>query len=182
MASFAEHKSFQGLCTERIPLSLSLVASSCKTTNNMGWLCNLKTLSSQKSIVTAGQSWTHLIPTMSKNTKHCQSFLKTGYVMIPAMACYYNHLLDHWNSISSVREVPSRLVSGTRLYWPLIVPSITTLSIWMVTFPKEPFPKVLSLLQDMCSFWPLGGMSKAHANICFHSGDVLRLTTCTHFC
>lgn len=46
--------------------------------------------------------------------------------------------LDHWNSTSKVRGVPSRLVSGCNVYWPLMVPCITTVSIWIVTFPSEP--------------------------------------------
>ena len=40
----------------------------------------------------------------------------------------------------------------------------------MVTFPNELFPKLLLLLQDMWSFWPFGGLSKAQEKTSSHSG------------
>jgi hypothetical protein len=46
------------------------------------------------------------------------------------------HLLDHWNSISKFLEGPL-LLSGNRVYSPDTAPSITTRSIWIVTFPNE---------------------------------------------
>ena len=66
MACFAERRSFQRLCTEIIPLNLSLMASSCKAINKMGWYCNLKKLSSQKQHC---YYWTKL---NSFNTKNVQ--------------------------------------------------------------------------------------------------------------
>ena len=52
----------------------------------------------------------------------------------------YDHQeFNHWNSISSVFAVPSRFVSVLSVYWPLIFPSNTTRSIWIVTFPKLPW-------------------------------------------
>lgn len=45
-------------------------------------------------------------------------------------------LLDQIISISSVREDPSLLLSWFRLNNPLYTPSVTTLSIWMVTLPR----------------------------------------------
>lgn len=86
-------------------------------------------------------------------------------------------LLDQIISISSVREDPSLLLSWFRLNNPLYTPSVTTLSIWMVTLPRFVFPKVLLLLHRMWSFCPFGGTSNAHVNPSFHSGDVLWLTT-----
>lgn len=45
-------------------------------------------------------------------------------------------LLDQIISISSDREQPSLLLSWLRLNNPLYSPSLTTLSIWMVTLPS----------------------------------------------
>lgn len=45
-------------------------------------------------------------------------------------------VLDHWNSSSKFREGPL-LLSGNRVYSPATAPSITTRSIWIVTFPNE---------------------------------------------
>lgn len=46
------------------------------------------------------------------------------------------YLLDHWNSISKFRDGPL-LLSGNSVYSPATAPSITTRSIWIVTFPNE---------------------------------------------
>lgn len=48
----------------------------------------------------------------------------------------FDILLDQMISISSVREDPSLLLSWFRLNNPLYTPSVTTLSIWMVTLPR----------------------------------------------
>ena len=45
-------------------------------------------------------------------------------------------LFDHTISISSVLDEPSLLFSWFRLKNPLYTPSVTTLSIWMVTLPR----------------------------------------------
>ena len=85
-------------------------------------------------------------------------------------------LFDHIISISSVLE-PSLPPSWLRLKNPLYTPSVTTLSIWMVTRPRVDFPNVFLLLHKMYSFCPFGGMSNNQVKPSFHTGQMLWLTT-----
>lgn len=52
------------------------------------------------------------------------------------MLSSFDILLDQIISISSVLEDPSLLLSWFRLNKPLYTPSVTTLSIWIVTLPR----------------------------------------------
>lgn len=62
--------------------------------------------------------------------------LKSQSVPTDCLVFSICYLLDHWNSISKFLEGPL-LLSGIRVYSPATAPSITTRSIWIVTFPKE---------------------------------------------
>lgn len=147
------------------------------------------------------------------------------------MKAGWYHLLDHWNSISRFRGGPL-LLWGNKAYSPATDPSITTRSIWIVTFPNLlcqqrhwlrnhdkrnliknvnyvksyeihlimtprnkifedeytaafttcfctfTFPTLLLFLQEIWSFWPLGGLSKVHEKLSSHSGLGPVETTC----
>lgn len=74
-----------------------------------------------------------VFPTWSYNFLH-PKFSISGKKIITSVAFFF-HLLDHWNSISKFLD--PLLLSGNKVYSPATAPSITTRSIWIVTFPKE---------------------------------------------
>lgn len=67
----------------------------------------------------------------------CQfSAFSHNNLILPSFHTLSSDRLDHVISISSVREEPSLLPSWLRLKRPLYIPSVTTLSIWIVTLPR----------------------------------------------
>lgn len=72
---------------------------------------------------------------------------KQNFLSFQACTMFQSHLLDHWNSISKFLEGPL-LLSGNRVYSPDTAPSITTRSIWIVTFPNELCHRIKILIRS----------------------------------
>ena len=73
-------------------------------------------------------------------------------------------MFDHWNSISRFLLGPL-LLSGSRVYSPATEPSMTTRSIWIVTFPNDFYNHKSERFEDPIRMtWTIKGIKDTQCN------------------